>query len=90
MNREQIDTFVDEYTHGDPDEQVLLADGLDEAFIGLTTDNIRAVYSIDKIIEILSKDMSEDDAWEYFHYNIECAYVGEKTPIYIKTCKNEN
>ncbi len=90
MNREQIDTFVDEYTGSDPDEEVLLADGLDEAFIGLTTDNIRAVYSIDKIIEILSKDMSEDDAWEYFHYNIECAYVGEKTPIYIKTCKNEN
>ena len=90
MNREQIDTFVDEYTGSDPDEEVLLADGLDEAFIGLTTDNIRAVYSIDKIIEILSKDMTEEDAWEYFHYNIECAYVGEKTPIYIKTYKNEN
>ncbi len=90
MNREQIDTFVDEYTGSDPDEEVLLADGLDEAFIGLTSNNIRAVYSIDKIIEILSKDMTEEDAWEYFHYNIECAYVGEKTPIYIKTCKNEN
>ncbi len=87
MNREQIDTFVDEYTGSDPDEKVLLADGLDEAFIGLTSNNIRAVYSIDKIIEILSKDMTEEDAWEYFHYNIECAYVGEKTPIYIKTCK---
>jgi hypothetical protein len=90
MNREQIDTFVDEYTHGDSDEQVLLADGLDEAFIGLTTDNIRAVYSIDKIIEILSKDMTEDDAWEYFHYNIESAYIGPKTPLYIKLAKYEN
>jgi hypothetical protein len=88
MNREQIDTFVDEYTGSDPDEEVLLADGLDDAFIGLTSGNIRAVYSIDKIIEILSKDMTEDDAWEYFHYNIESAYVGEKTPIYIKTCKS--
>jgi hypothetical protein len=29
--------------------------------------------------------MSEEEAWEYFSYNIECAYVGEKTPIYIKT-----
>jgi hypothetical protein len=85
MNREKINEFVDEYTWGEPDEPVLLADGFDEAFIGLTTSNIRAVYSIDKIIEILSKDMSEEDAWEHFHYNIECAYVGEKTPIYIKT-----
>ena len=85
MTREQIEEFVDEYTGGDPEEKVLLADGLDEAFIGLTSTNIRAVYSIDKIIECLSKDMSEEDAWEYFHYNIECAYVGEKTPLYIKT-----
>jgi hypothetical protein len=85
MNREQINAFVDEYTGGDPDEEVLLLDGLDEAFIGLTSNNIRAVYSINKIIECLSKDMSEEEAWEYFSYNIECAYVGEKTPIYIKT-----
>jgi hypothetical protein len=85
MNRAEINAFVDEYTGSDPDEEVLLADGLDEAFIGLTSGNIRAVYSIDKIIECLSKDMSEEDAWEYFHYNIECAYVGEKTPLYIKT-----
>jgi hypothetical protein len=85
MNREQINAFVDEYTGGDPDEEVLLLDGLDEAFIGLTSGNIRAVYNINKIIECLSKDMSEEDAWEYFHYNIECAYVGEKTPLYIKT-----
>lgn len=85
MTRAEINAFVDEYTGSDPDEEVLLADGLDEAFIGLTSDNIRAVYSIDKIIECLSKDMSQEDAWEYFHYNIECAYVGEKTPLYIKT-----
>jgi hypothetical protein len=85
MTREQINEFVEEYTGGDPDENVLLLDGLDEAFIGLTSTNIRAVYSVDKIIECLSKDMSEEDAWEYFAFNIECAYVGEKTPLYIKT-----
>jgi hypothetical protein len=85
MTRSEIETFVEEYTCGDPDEKVLLLDGLDEAFIGLTSRNVRAVYSMDKIIECLSKDMSEQDAWEYFHFNIECAYVGEKTPIYIQT-----
>ena len=83
MTREQIEEYIEEYTGGD--EEILLLDGLDEAFIGLTSNNIRAVYSINKIIECLSKDMSEDEAWEYFDYNIECAYVGEKTPVYVKT-----
>lgn len=85
MTRNEIDEFVDEYTAEDPEEKILLLDGFDDAFIGLTSGNIRAVYSINKIIECLSKDMSEEDAWEYFSFNIECAYVGEKTPVYIKT-----
>lgn len=80
MTRDEINDYVDEHY---PEEEVLLLDGLDEAFIGLTTTDIRAVYSVQKIIEILSKDMSEEDAYEYFSYNIECAYVGEKTPLYI-------
>jgi hypothetical protein len=28
------------------------------------------------------KDMSEEDAVEYFNFNVRCAYVGEKTPIW--------
>jgi len=80
MTRDEINDYVDEHY---PEEEILLLDGLDEAFIGLTTTDIRAVYSVQKIIEILSKDMSEEDAYEYFSYNIECAYVGEKTPLYI-------
>jgi hypothetical protein len=82
MTRKEIDEYVDEHY---PDEEIMLLDGLDEAFIGLTTNNIRAVYSVQKIIELLSKDMSEEDAWEYFNFNIECAYVGEKTPVYLNT-----
>jgi hypothetical protein len=80
MTRDEINDYIDEHY---PEEEILLLDGLDEAFIGLTTTDIRAVYSVQKIIEILSKDMSEEDACEYFSYNIECAYVGEKTPLYI-------
>lgn len=80
MTRDEINDYVEEYY---PDEEILLLDGLDDAFIGLTANDIRAVYSVQKIIEILSKDMSEEDALEYFSYNIECAYVGEKTPLYI-------
>jgi radical SAM superfamily enzyme YgiQ (UPF0313 family) len=86
MTRAEINAYIDEYTGSDPDQDILLLDGLDDAFIGLTDDNnIRAVYSVNKIIECLSKDMTEEEAYEYYDYNIQCAYVGEKTPIYVKT-----
>lgn len=65
-----------------PDEGFVKADGFDDAIIGITTDG-RLVYSIDTIIKILKKDMSEDDAYEYFYFNIEGAYIGEHTPLYI-------
>jgi hypothetical protein len=66
-----------------PEEGFLKVDGFDDAIIGITLDG-KLVYSIDTIIKILMKDMSEDDAFEYFDYNIEGAYLGERTPIYIK------
>jgi hypothetical protein len=31
------------------------------------------------------KDMSAEDARDYFEFNIECAYVGEQTPLFITT-----
>ena len=37
---------------------------------------------MDLIVEILMEDMNAEDAIEYFEFNIKCAYVGEKTPIY--------
>jgi hypothetical protein len=43
-----------------------------------------AVYSICKIIEELVKDgMDEEEAIEYFDFNVDGAYMGEYTPIYI-------
>lgn len=43
---------------------------------------MRLIYSVSKCIEILSKDMSEEDAVEYFNFNVSSAYLGEKTPIW--------
>jgi hypothetical protein len=65
--------ILDEY----PEEGLIKADGFDDAIIGVSSD-IRIVYSLDKIIEILQKDMTEDEAVEFFYFNIESAYVGEK------------
>lgn len=69
------------------DEQVTLADGYEDAFIGIGRQFGKpvAVYDRDKCISILCKDMSPDDAEEYFQFNTEGAWVGESTPIFVKT-----
>lgn len=64
------------------DEQFLIADGLDEAIIGVDYDKFVIIYSVKKVIEVLCRDMNEEDAWEHFSFNIQGAYVGEKTPIW--------
>ena len=64
------------------DEEILKADGFDDAVIGIDYDKMRLIYSVAKVIVILRKDMSPDDAWEHFAFNIAGSYVGEKTPIW--------
>jgi hypothetical protein len=64
------------------EEDVLKADGFDAAILGIDEKSMRLVYSVSKCIEILMKDMSEEEAMEFFEYNISGAYVGEKTPIW--------
>ena len=87
---------------GEMNEEILLLDGFDEAIIG-SCERINlgpvVAYSVEKIIEILMKDMevSEDDleedetiegrkysdALEYFEYNIKGAWMGEFTPVFM-------
>lgn len=70
------------------DEPMLFADGFDDAVIGVTEGSPhRAVYSIDKMIEIMMEDeeCDYDDALDYLCYNTFSAYVGEHTPIYVWT-----
>lgn len=83
MSREEIEEFCREYG---PEDTVLL-DGYDEAFVGLTSDDgpTRAVYSMDRIIKVLEREMSNEDAWEYFAFNVESAHMGERTPTFIRT-----
>lgn len=68
--------------------ELLFADGLEDAFIGITRSfgmSDRACYSITKIIEILMKrdKMTEDEAYEFFEFNIVGAYVNEDMPIFL-------
>lgn len=60
----------------------LKADGFDQAIIGIDSINERIIYSKQKMIEILSDEMPEDEAIEFLEFNTWNAYVGEHTPIY--------
>ena len=40
-------------------------------------------YDTQKILDILERSMSVEEAQEFFEYNILGAYVGDKTPVYI-------
>lgn len=64
--------------------EALFADGFDESILGVDTKG-RVTYSYNKIIEtLIERDgMTEEEAREFFDFNIDGAYVGEYTPIYI-------
>jgi hypothetical protein len=75
---------------GEINPEALLADGLEDAFIGYTLNHHHAhvaVYDIDKCIEVLvTRDgMTHEDAGEYLSFNTLGAYVGENGPIFIRT-----
>ena len=78
MNK--LERIVQEYDG----EELLIADGFDDAVIGIDYSSKRLIYSITACVQILSRDMSEEDAVEYFFYNVAGAYVGEKTPIWCE------
>jgi hypothetical protein len=64
-------------------EDILIADGFDDAVIGIEESTMRLVYSISKCLEILeSQGMPDEDALEYFYFNVQGSYVGEQTPIF--------
>lgn len=73
-------------------EHLLVADGFDDAIIGVANHftaagHLEAVaYDVSKMIDILvAQGMTEEEAAEYFDYNIAGAYVGEHTPVFIYT-----
>lgn len=74
------------------DHDCLIADGFDDALIGITEgNNPVAVYDTDKCIQILMREdeMNEEDAVDFFYFNTVGAYVGEKTPIFLRMFDNE-
>jgi len=70
----------------DVDEPIMLADGFEEAFVGIARQFGKpiAIYHRDKCIKLLMRQgMTEDEAEEFFGFNVEGCYSGEQTPAYL-------
>ena len=76
-------------TEENPD--AILYDGMDAALIGVyrgrtsdgASEDTIAVYSFLKYIDILMEDMSEEEAVEYFDFNVDGLILGKHQPIII-------
>lgn len=70
----------------------MLAVGFEEALIGYGNqfNNHVAIYNRDKCIDILMQrdGMDIEEAEEYFEYNVQGAYVGEETPVFLDQEEN--
>jgi hypothetical protein len=80
-----INEIIEQYA----EETFLKADGFDKAIIGVEEKTMRLIYSVSKCISILCVDMSEEDALEYFNFNVKDSYMGEKTPIWCEDYFNQ-
>lgn len=64
----------------------LFVDNMDDALVGYAVQwgsPPLAVYDADRCIEVLSEDMGLEEAHEFFAHNIECAYLGSGTPMFL-------
>ena len=74
---------------GDDEKGLLIADGLDHAFVGLMMRfNVLepiACYDYDRVIEgYIEEGMTEEEAIEFFEFNVIGAWVGERTPCFLR------
>ena len=88
MDKETIDGFIRD-NYPDLVDDILLADGFEEAFIGVGKSfagEPSAVYDRGQCLEILAREMTYEEAEECFQFNTEGAYMGPHTPIFAITC----
>jgi hypothetical protein len=81
---------LDEYAEG-----AVLLDGLEDAIIGVVEEfgnGRRILYSRSKIIQILCErdSMTEEDAEEFYSFNILGLYASEQNPVFLDITLEEN
>lgn len=76
---------MDQLREENPDAIIL--PGYDSAFMGIARrcgQPSVAAYSYWKIIDELRREMSYDDAVEFFEFNIGGAWMGENSPVFVE------
>ena len=77
MSREEVEELA---------EGAILLNGFDECIVGVVEEfgnGIRILYSRDKILENLKEEMTEEEANEFYYYNIVGGYFGERNPLFL-------
>ena len=67
--------------------ETIFFEGLDMAIIGITEvpDGYKVCYDIGRVLELLIiSGMTEEEAIEYYDFNVAGSYVGPLTPIFIQ------
>jgi hypothetical protein len=87
--KEDITEWIE--THN---EEAILAEGFDEAFLGVCEQYGRpsvVTYDRDKCIDILVQrdGMTYEQAVEFFEVNVTGYWIGNSTPVYITLWKAE-
>jgi hypothetical protein len=77
--------YLNEFAEG---AMILEPNSFDKAIVGIVQRiDLGPVvcYSTEKIIEVLMEGgMDEEEAYEYFEFNILGAYMGEGTPMFVE------
>jgi len=75
---------VEEYAV-DMDLPLLFIDGHDNAILGIARcfNKESVLYDQTVVLDNLMKDMTYDEALEYFEFNVIGAFVGEHTPTFV-------
>ena len=75
-------------------EDLLLADGFENALIGVVDGACRspvACYDYEQCVEILvARGIDEEDAHDYMSFNVLGAFVGELTPLFVHDWRRES
>jgi len=72
-------------------EGAVMLDGFDDCIVGISEsfgEEPRFIYSKKQIITKLMEDMNEEDAVEYYYYNIVGGMFGTQNPIFIQDILN--
>jgi hypothetical protein len=88
MNLKDLEELINYET----DEEIMLMDGFEEAFIGFSRrcgQPTLATYSFNKMLQVLTDRDGMDvlEAEEYISYNCAGAWMGELTPVILYECE---